>query len=64
LLIAFLNVAASNNIYNYSNIYTDGKAVINANKIINTEFWAVLGGAQGMQSTANIVNIFGTVVGK
>lgn len=61
---AVLNITASNNIYNYSNIYTDGKAVINANKIINTGIWAVLGGAQGMQSTANIVNIFGTVVGK
>ena len=59
-----LNVTASNNIYNYSNIYTSGTAVINANKIINTGFWAVLGGAQGLQSTANIVNIFGTVVGK
>ncbi|HGR4958870.1 filamentous hemagglutinin N-terminal domain-containing protein [Klebsiella aerogenes] len=59
-----LNVTASNNIYNYGNLYTNGKAVINAKKIVNTGFWAVLGGAQGFQTTANIVNIFGTVVGK
>lgn len=59
-----LNVTASNNIYNYGNLYTAGKAVINAKKIVNTGFWAVLGGAQGFESTANITNIFGTVVGK
>ncbi|HHT0275602.1 TPA: filamentous hemagglutinin N-terminal domain-containing protein [Klebsiella oxytoca] len=59
-----LNLNAANNIYNYFNIYTEGKAVINAKKVINTGFWAVFGGAQGLQTAANITNIFGTVVGK
>lgn len=59
-----LNVTASNNIYNYGNLYTAGKAVIDAKKIVNTGFWAVLGGAQGFETTANVVNVFGTVVGK
>lgn len=59
-----LNLNVANNIYNYLNIYTEGKAVINAKKVINTGFWAVFGGAQGLQTAANITNIFGTVVGK
>lgn len=59
-----LNLNAGNNIYNYLNIYTEGKAVINAKKVINTGFWAVFGGAQGLQTAANITNILGTVVGK
>ncbi len=59
-----LNLNVANNIYNYLNIYTEGKAVINAKKVINTGSWAVFGGAQGLQTAANITNIFGTVVGK
>lgn len=59
-----LNVAASNNVYNYSNLYTKGNAVINARTIFNNGFWAVVGGAKGLQTTAQIVNVFGKVVGK
>ncbi|MGL5601098.1 MAG: filamentous hemagglutinin N-terminal domain-containing protein [Silvania sp.] len=59
-----LNVTASDNIYNYSKIYTQGNAVINTNKVYNNGFWAVVGGEKGLQTTAKIVNIFGKVVGK
>ncbi|MCU6669133.1 filamentous hemagglutinin N-terminal domain-containing protein [Enterobacteriaceae bacterium H4N4] len=59
-----LTVNVSNNVYNYSNLFSSGKAVINAEKIVNTGFWAVVGGAQGFQSNAYIANIFGNVVGR
>lgn len=59
-----LTLDVVNNIYNYKNLYTKGKAVMRAGKIVNTGFWAVLGGAAGFQKPSYIVNIFGTVVGK
>jgi len=59
-----LNLNVINNIYNYSNLYTEGTAVIDADKIYNNGFWAVVGGEKGLQTTAKIVNTFGTVVGK
>ncbi|WP_285111468.1 filamentous hemagglutinin N-terminal domain-containing protein [Leclercia adecarboxylata] len=61
---ARLALTVSNNIYNYRNIYTDGQAVMSAKKIMNTGFWAVLGGASGFQKPTSIINIFGQVVGK
>lgn len=61
---AWLGLTVSNNVYNYRNIYTEGHSVMNAKKIINTGFWAVLGGMNGFQSQANVVNIFGQVIGK
>ncbi|QIK12795.1 filamentous hemagglutinin N-terminal domain-containing protein [Leclercia sp. 29361] len=59
-----LELAVTNNIYNYSNLYTSGNAIVNAKNLVNTGFWAVVGGAKGFQNSANTVNIFGTVVGK
>lgn len=61
---SILEMTINNNVYNYGNLYTAGNAVINANKIVNTGFWAVVGGAKGFQTTAYTVNILGTVVGQ
>ena len=40
---------------------TAGKAVIDAKKIVNTGFWAVLGGAQGFETTSDARIALGAV---
>ncbi|MGP3590104.1 two-partner secretion domain-containing protein [Vagococcus sp. WN89Y] len=58
-----LTVNAQGNIYNYSNIYTQGKAEVSAKIITNSGANALLGGRNGLQINAEKINSSGRIIG-
>jgi len=58
-----LTVNAQRYIYNYSNLYSEGKAAVSAKTINNSGVNALLGGKEGLQLSAEKISSSGRIVG-